>query len=330
MPKDNEEYTEIEDRGDQFVPDDEDEHEEEVLEEDEEDSDEEVEDEEDVEEDEEDSESEGDENEDEEEDEDDQEEPRIPRSRLNQVIEQRESEKERADAAQDRIEQLEDQMLQLIELQKANLQSQAPKPEPKPKFNFKAKFKEANEALLEGDLEKNSDIMLEIEEARAEELRATVENARDSATREAKTEASASLEEARFERVIQQAEETHSFLDADSEDYNEKAVRMVNAILTGHLAQGEPKSKALKLALEDVVPMFESEKPQKQREQLGTKRTKQARKKAVKAQQQQPPTPTRSAKGKKARDLDQLDLAKMSDAEYSKLTMREKKALRGD
>lgn len=323
---DNEEVTELEDevdRGDNFVPDEE-EIDEEVLEDEEDTSEEEVdEDEEEPEEDEEESESEGDEDEDEEEDEDDEEEARIPRSRLNQVIEQREAERERA-------EWLEEQLATMIELQKQNIQNQAPKEEPKPKFNFKAKFKEANEALLEGELDKNAEIMLEIEEARQAEITEALRGAKESATQEAKSEATASLEDARFERIIDKATEDFEFLDADSDNYDESAVKLVNSVMAGKVAQGTAKSKALKEALSEVTPMFVDQEPAKPKETLGKKRTKAARKKAAKASQQQPPDTPRAAKGKAARELDKVDVAKMSEKEYNKLTLRERKELRGD
>lgn len=327
-----EEDTELEDRGDLYVADDEELEEDGMQDEDEEEaSDEEVDDEEDLEE-EEDDESEGDEDEDEEEDEDDEEDARIPRSRLNQVIEQREAERERADAAFDRIETLEEQLLAIIDLQKQNMQQTTPTPvAEKPKFNFRQKFKEANEALLEGDLDKNSDIMLEIEEARSAELQEALKQTREGVSKEAKTEATASLEEVRFERVISKATEEYAFLDDTSDDYNEKAVKMVNAIMSGHVAQGETKSKALQAALDDVVPMFaEADTKAPTKEPLGKARTKAARKKAAKASQQQPPETRRAARGKAARNLDEIDVTKMSDAEYGKLSLRERKKLRGD
>lgn len=309
------EEDEVVDRGDNF----------DELQEEEETSEEEVdeeEDEEDPEEEEEDSESEGDEDEDEEEDEDDEEEPRIPRSRLNQVIEQREAERERA-------EWLEDQLASLIELQKQNLQNQIPKEEPKPKLNVRAKIKEAQEALLEGDLEKNAEILLEIEEARMAEITEAVKGARESATKEAKTEATASLEDARFERVIDKATQDFAFLDDESDDYDESAVKLVNSVMAGKVAMGTAKSTALKEALSEVTPMF-VQKREAPKETLGKKRTTAARRKAAKASQQQPPETRRAAKGKAARDLDKIDITKMSEAEYNKLTLRERKALRGD
>lgn len=311
MPKNIEQYEELEDRGDSYIE--EDDLEEEYEEE------EDLEEEEDDEETEEDSESEGEDDEDEEENEDDEEEARIPRSRLNQVIRQREEERERA-------AWLEEQLEKLIELQKANVRAAAPEEKPEVKFNYRAKLKEANEALLEGDLDKNAEILMEIEEARQKDFERAIQNAREAATKDAKSEATGSLEADKFDKVVESSLSRFEFLDTESASYNEEAVSLINATMAGYIAAGDTKSKALEKAVNKIAPLFDN----KTKQSLGNKRTKDARKKAARASQQQPPETRRAAKGKAARELDTLDINKMSDDEFSKLSPREKKALRGD
>lgn len=321
-------YEEVEDRGDAFIEEeglDEEELDEEDLE-DEEDLDEDDEDEVDEDEEESDEEEDDDEGSDEE-DEEDEEEARIPRSRLNQVIEQREAERERS-------AWLEEQLERLIEAQTANTKQEVKEVTPeKPAYDFDTKEQEYIELIIDGETAKAAKLRSEIDKARDQEILVQIEKAKESAQEEALTKSELSRDEEKFESIVEKAQNEYSFLDDSSDDYDQEAVEAINAQMAGLIASGERRSIALEKAVKSLGPLYAKAlgvEQDKGKASLGKKRTTAARKKAAKASRQQPPTTKRTAKGKAARDLDALDITKMTDAEYDKLSLREKKALRGD
>lgn len=255
--------------------------------------------------------------------EDDAEAARIPRTRLNKVIEERNAERERAARLEGRLEAL------IESLERKPEPESAPEPEV-PQYDFSTKETEYIELILEGETDKAIRLRGEIDAARKAETERLIQETKESATKEAVKVTETAKQEELFELVIEDSMDTYSFLDDASKDYNERAVTLINTAMKGYIADGENKAQALQKAVEEIAPLFETENKVKQTESLGKKRTKTTRKKAVKAAEQQPPEHRRGAKGQAKRDLDTLDISKLSEAEYNKLTLRERKALRGD
>lgn len=304
---------EIEDRGDIVE---EEELEEETLEdEDDEEESEESEDE-DLEEDE--DEGEDGESEDDEENEEEVDNQRIPRSRLNQVIKQRDEEKQRT-------LWLEQQLERLIE--KQDVKEVKEEVSKAPEYDFVEAEEKYIDFILEGETKKASSLRNEIDKARTEQWDYKFKNIEEKAKKTAKAESSASIEDDRFDSLIENYENKYSFLNLDSDDYNEEAVETVNTLMAGYQANGKPKSQALKAAIVKVVPMFTKENPSPPKKGLGD-RKKTTRKRNAKASQQQPA----KTSGKKAinRDLDELKVSTLSDKDFDSLSEKEKKILRGD
>lgn len=325
----------IEDRGDAYLPDDDEsdggyEEVEEELEdeEDEEESDAE-EDEESSEEDEDDSEDEEsddeeDEDEDDGEDDEDSKGNRIPRSRLNQVLRQRDAEREARAADRTRIEWLEKQLESMITT-KTPPKQEEPEPEP---YDFDAAEEAYIEHILQGETKEAAKLRREINKAHDEEYKRQVTSARQSAAEEAVSKAEASRDEERFQMLLEDIVDEYDFLDDTSKAYNEKAVRMANNLMASYMQEGRNKTTSLKMAVEDIIPLFEKKKKGEEKPTT-PKRTVEARRKAAKASNQQPPS-SKSKGGKEVRNFDAKDIERMSEKQYASLTAREKARLRGD
>lgn len=319
-----EEEEDFEDRGDDYeAEDDEDLEEDEGYEDEEEDADEEESDEDEEEvldDDEEFDDEEGDEDEEFDEDEDDEEEkdddPRIPRSRLNEVIRQREEQKQE-------VAWLKEQ-LQLVLAQGGKKASEEEVQDEAPPFDFDGAEDQYIDLVLDGDKEQARKLRQQIDNERAKALQKEILKVSEKAESVA-TAKTAEVEAARkFETVLNKAVETYPFLNHKSKAYNEAAVKMANRIMAGYVAEGDSKDEALRKAVKDIVPMYSKTSTK------GKERAKEARKKATTASKQQPTSAARSAAAKGRRDLSPAKIAKMSEKEFNSLTTREKAALRGD
>lgn len=262
---------------------------------------------------------------DEEEDEDDEddEDPKdqmVPRSRIDQLVAQREEERERNQWLQ---EQLEAMIQRTTEVEEEVEEEPA-----RPEYDFHAAELKYGEAMLEGEPDKAAKIRGEINKAHAAEYAYQIEAAKRAAKAEAVSETTNSIDERRFNSLLATYTQEYDFLNDESDSYNAKAVTMANKLMAGYMQEGKMKSEALKLAVEDVTPFFEQPKADK-KETKSTARKKQARKKAAKASKAQPPN-TGGKKGKAARNLDTIDMSKISEKDFNNLTAREKAKLRGD
>lgn len=330
----------IEDRGDAVEPV-EDEEEYEDLDQDEEDTDEEdveSDDDDDASDDDEDEESDDDEDDeseesDEDEDEDDEEsdededegetaeDQRIPKSRLDQVIAQREEERERNLWLQEQLET----MIQRQDAVKEEAEEEDPGP---PEYDFDVAESKYIELILEGEVKDAAALRREISDARDEVYHYQIDAVKKAAATDAVESTTNSLDEQRFNSMLTSYVKEYSFLDDNSDAYNAKAVTMANKLMASYMAEGKLKSEALKAAVDDVTPLFEK-KVAPAKADKGAKRKKQARKKAAKASKAQPPN-TGERKGKAARSLKGLSVGGMSDKAFGGLTAREKAKLRGD
>lgn len=309
---------ELKDRGDEFVPeteedeDDEllDDEEDELLEEDDEDkSDDEESDDEDDDDDEEDEDID-----EEDDDEDEGDEPRIPKSRLDQVIAQREEERRNNEWLKEQLEAV---------LQGKKEQEVVEEEDLPPTYDFDAAEIKYAEALLEGEVEEAAKIRREINKASSEERDYQIKQAKRSAADEAVSTTADSLDQRRFEGLLNQYISEHDIFNDKSKGYNEKAVGMANRLMTSYVAEGNTRSEALALAVEEVLPLFEKEEKPK-----ASTRSKTARKKAARASNSQPPSTQGKSTGRKS--AGKANIEKMSDRAFKKLTAREKAQLRGD
>lgn len=245
----------------------------------------------------------------------------IPRSRLNQVIQQREAERERAAWLEDQLETL---------IKQRNVPEPQPKEDPpEPSYDFDTAEESYTELLLEGDTKGAAALRREINAEVSKETNRQIQEGIKQATKESSEATVKTLEDEKFDIYLEKITVEKSYLNADSDDYDEKAVKMANSLMSSYIAEGLPRTKALAQAVDDISSLFE--KPEKPN--LGgdaSKRTKEARKRAVKAADAQPPASERRSRSKSAKDLDALDIAKMSDKEFNSLTKKEIAALRGD
>ena len=258
-----------------------------------------------------------DESEDEDDSDDEDSEQRIPKGRLNQVLRQRDEERER-------VRWLEDQLEVLIRGRGEDVSEESEEEDTAPpEYDFDEAESKYIELILEGEVKDATALRKEINKARDELYNYQIETARKSAKNDAVTETSNSLDEARFNTMLHGYVEEFDFLNDQSKAYNEKAVVMANKLMASYMAEGKTKSQALKAAVEDVTPLFEKKKVEKT---VTSDRTKIARKKAARASKAQPPVV--KGKGKTTRELKPSDIT--SEKVFNSLTAKEKAKLRGD
>ena len=304
---------EEEDRGDDFeTSEDEDEEaneEEENLEDEDEEVDEDSNDE--------DSDDDKDADEEEDEDEEDTSDTRIPKARLDQVIEQREREKERSAWLEQQLEKIIEQNSR----DKAPVYEEEEEEEP---FDYDAAEAKYAELLMEGESVKAAKVRALVNTSRQQDIETLIAKATEGATKSATSKSSELYENGKFEDLIGVYEAKHTFLNVDHDDFDEELVDTINVLISGYVASGKTKREGLRLAIAKSLPT-QTEEPKKKK--LGGKRVKASRKKNADASNNQPPK-TRSAK--QINSTATTDVSKMSDKQYNNLTQKEKRALRGD
>lgn len=239
----------------------------------------------------------------------------VPKARLDEVISQRESEKER-------VRWLEDQLESLINQKQVEPEKVV---EPVESYDFAKAEQDYANFLIEGDTSKASSIRATIDDERRKEFLNIIEGVKETSSKEALSKSAEAIDADKFDTLIENYENKYSFLDADSDSYNPEAVETVNTLLAGYSASGKTKSQALSLAVKKVAPMYEEVKPVK--ESLGNKKSV-ARRKAAKASNAQPAR--ESSKGTPKEDAESVDISKLSEKDFDKLTTKEKRILRGD
>lgn len=243
----------------------------------------------------------------------------IPKARLDEVIAQREAQK-------DRVQWLEDQLETLINHKQAPV---APKEDaaPKESYDFTKAEEDYASFLIDGETAKAAALRNTIDGERKAEFADMIKTIKSESITEATNKSSEAIEQDKFDALIGNFENKHTFLDADSDDYNEEAVDTINTLLSGYMASGKTKSAALKLSVQKVIPMYTTpEAPKKQG--LGETRKTKARRKAAKASNAQPSKT--ASKGVKDSNPEAIDVGKMTERAYNKLTAKEKRVLRGD
>lgn len=248
---------------------------------------------------------------------------KIPKSRLDEVIRQREE-------ARERNAWLEEQLEKLINANLTKVEKEEVKESTKLSYDFDSAEENYIALILEGETAKAIKLRREIDNARAEEYKEMLQTITEKATTQAKSESNAAIEAEKFNTLISNFENKYKFLDYESDDYNEEAVDTVNTLLAGYVAAGKSKPEALKLAVSKVAPLYEkvSDKKVNTQPTLGNKRKVEAGKKAARAANSQP-AKTKSV-STRAVDAETIRVDKMSEKDFSKLTAKEKSILRGD
>lgn len=249
-----------------------------------------------------------------------QKEIKIPKSRLDEVIRQREEAKERNLWLEAQLEKLIQQSTEskkeaekVIEIAQST-------------YDFEEAENRYVNLIIEGETTKAAKLRNEIEKERQSELKALIAAVSKSATEDAKSQSSAIIEEERFSALVENFESKYKFLNSSSKEYNEEAVDTVNTLLSGYIAAGKSKAEGLKLAVNKVAPLYA--KPVETKQTLGNQRKVDAGKKAAQAANSQP-TKTKSVSTRSV-DKEGVNVSKMSEKEFSQLTEKEKRILRGD
>lgn len=245
---------------------------------------------------------------------------RVPRSRLNQVIQQREEEKERS-------AWLEEQLSTLIkQRQEPEVVEEAPAEVPS--YDFDTSEAKYIELVLEGSIDDAGKLRREINQERDKIYDHQLASVKASLSEEVKASSENTRTTAKFEDFLEDTFASKEYLDDTNDAYNEQAVQMANRLMIGYMQEGKDKIEALDQAVKDISPMFE-EKPSLGKKSP-SKRTVSARKKAVSASEAQPPSTENSGGKKSARDLDKINISKMSEKAFNSLTKKELATLRGD
>lgn len=202
----------------------------------------------------------------------------------------------------------------------------APAAEEPPAFDLKAKIKEKNAALLEGDEDKALEIDMEIEDYRLAE-----------ATRRAETSAISKIEarsvKTRTEAVVADAFDKYTFLNDGSEDFKPEALEEVMMYRDHFFKKGHPLDVALQKAVDKVCPQYAStdEGEAEGKKPDPTKRDPKVVIRNAKAAKGQPPELGKAGTANRETiDTSKLDLEGMDDEAFDALPAAVKAQLRGD
>jgi hypothetical protein len=244
-------------------------------------------------------------------------EPRIPKSRFDEI-------NNRMKDANERNLWLEEQLEKLIN-QQSQQQKTAPREPEAPSYDYDTAEEEYITLIINGDIAKATKLRNDINAHRQSDLAILISGIENKASDNAKSQSGLLLEKERFESSIVNMEKTYPFLNHKDKAYNEEAVETVNTLLAGYLAAGKGKVESLQLAIKKVLPLYEKKVTTKTT--LGDQRKTEAGKKAAAASKQQP---TKQKTTTRTSDMGKANINTMSDRDFSKLTAKEKSILRGD
>lgn len=157
------------------------------------------------------------------------------------------------------------------------------------------------------------------------------------------TQAMSQAEQAReFGKTVSSLKKQYPWLDEKSDEADEDDIAMVVGLRDKHIAKGKSPSEALKLAAKHVAdrrPKEDDDEGEEgdDKDSKGDKddkedkvgsRKKEAIERGVKANEGQPPA--MSGKGDRSARSSQLDIENMSEEDFEKLPLAEKKRMRGD
>lgn len=257
---------------------------------------------------------------------------RIPRSRLNQVIQQRKDKEAALEEEQERSAWLEDQLETMIK-QRAVPEPEVPVVPEIESYDFDDAEDRRDQLLIEGEMKEASALRREITAEHEKVRQHQLETMRAEIATGAKTAADSTLSDSKFETAVTEILSSKDYLDDASDAYNERAVKMANSLMNSYVVEGMDRTKALAQAVEDIAPLFDEEEVSDKPvlgDKKASKRTKDARKKAADASNAQPPDVARSSSNKGARDIDNLNIKEMTEKDFGSLSKKEISILRGD
>lgn len=257
----------------------------------------------------------------------------IPKARFNEVIGARDKERDARIRAEERARIAEEQ------LQKATGKGQQQGEQQQQQvIDVKALRKQKLQALLDGDIEKAETLEEQIDD----EIRRV-------ARADALAEITANNTKSAFDEAVADAIEAYPFLDVKSKDKNDEAIEDVIALRDFHISKGVSPAEALLKAVNKVGPRYE--KPaannnggkgkdgqqqsgeEGEQQDTGSQSAAAIRKRmgitrnANTARMQ--PAQLNGGHGQRSGAME-LDPTKLDDTQFSKLSEKEKAALRGD
>ena len=177
-------------------------------------------------------------------------EPRIPKSRFDDV-------NNRMKDATERNLWLEEQLEKLINQNTVQQKKDTPKVPDLPEYDYDAAEEQYISLIIEGEVGKATKLRNEINVTRQKELVALIASIENKSAESAKSQSFLLLEKERFENSITNMESKYPFLNHKDKAYNEEAVETVNTLLAGYLASGKGKVESLQLAIKKALPLYE-------------------------------------------------------------------------
>lgn len=244
---------------------------------------------------------------------------RVPISRLNEVIEQRQREKLRADALEAELERLRKQPAHHGEQEGGAESNQG-----SGNFDFEAKEQEYNDALLDGDPQTASRIRAEIRGAERQQIQHEIEQQ----FRQREADAAMRKEQQALDVAVSKIKATHPFLNPDSDMADREAIADTEALFDRYFKEGMGQTEALNLAVSKVLKMRGEvpEIPAQGKSQTDSRKAA-ALARNIQAANAQPPQ-LRAGVGERGSEA--LDISKMGVDDIDKLSEEERRRERGD
>jgi hypothetical protein len=240
---------------------------------------------------------------------------RIPKARLDEVIAQREAEKERA-------QWLEEQLAKLISLQERKTKEEI---EVKaPKYDFDAAEEKYLELAFSGEHADALRLRKEIDAQKELVFEAKIKALKESTETELESKSKKVIDDERFKDVLAKSVKEYKFLNDKHDSYNADAVEMINTLMRGYVAAGKTKAEALALAVKKGAPMYLEPKDKKE---ISERRKAQVKKNAEASRKQ---APNSKGRGTREIDVESLDPSSLTEKDYKSLTPKQKAKLRGD
>lgn len=246
---------------------------------------------------------------------------RVPKARFDQAVNK---ERDRAAAAEAELQKYRAREAQ--QTQAANFEESQKK--------VKEMLKEHSSLLADGDLDKASDVMEQVLQLRDDMTQARAQAMADNARNSAKNEV-------RYDATVERIEADYPEINPDAEEFDETAVRRVQAMVTG-IMQTEGKDAAtalieatdilLKPAKEARETQTLREKPSEEAVEQGLRRTQAQIDKNLKTADSQPPATKDVGKDHDATGgaLNATAVSQMSWEEFIAVPDSELSKMRGD
>lgn len=237
----------------------------------------------------------------------------VPHARFNEVNEAKKAAEQRAAELAAELERLR---------QAAPERSQEAKQDPKPAaFDFDAKEAQAAEALFAGDTETYRKVQAEIR-AHLEE------QATNRALEQFEQRSAVKTAQALLESTADRIASKYPILNSESDQANDQAIKDVVEWRDFYIAKGDKPHVALEKAANKVAPLYVRDEPEDDPEPVKVDPRKAAAvARAAAAAAAQPPAG--GGVGERTASA-RLDIEKMSDEQFSRLSDEDKRRLRGD